>query len=126
MNNAVTKEDLKFLATKADIQRLEQDMERLEQDMKRFATKADVTGLRGEFKRTEKSLRGEILRVEEKVEVLEEGQQEIKASLVKLQNTLDGFVGTVDDLRTDNQVGAHQLIELDACVTKLESSRPAA
>lgn len=119
MNNAVTKEDLKSLATKADIQRLEQDM-------KRFATKADVTVLRGEFKRTEKSLRGEILRVEEKVENLEEGQQEIKASLVKLQNTLDRFVGTVDDLRTDNQVGAHQVRELDVRVTKLESSRHAA
>ncbi len=109
MNNTVTKEDLKSLATKADIQKLEQNM-------KKFATKTELRSV-------EKSLRGEILRVEEKVEVLEEGQHEIKASLVKLQNTLDGFVGTVDDLRTENQVGAHQLRELDVRVTKLEASR---
>lgn len=98
-------------------------------DNTQVATKADIQGLRTEFqglrtefKRTEKSLRGEILRVEEKVENLEEGQKDIKATLVKLQNTLDGFVGTVDNLRTENEVGAHQTRELEKRVTKLESS----
>lgn len=109
MNNTI---DTTNFATKTDIQRLEQGM-------RKFSTKT-------ELKAVERSLRGEILRVEEKVENLEEGQQEIKASLVKLQNTLDRFVGTVDDLRTDNQVGAHQVRELDVRVTKLESSRHAA
>lgn len=91
-------------------------------DLKKFATKT-------ELKSVEKNLRGEILRVEgrverieDKVEELQVGQKDIKVSLTKLQNTLDGFVGTVETLRTENEIGAHQLKELDKRVTKLESS----
>ncbi|MBI2442683.1 MAG: hypothetical protein HYV40_02100 [Candidatus Levybacteria bacterium] len=58
-------------------------------------------------------MRGEILRVEERVENLEEGQEDIKGKLVKLQNTMDKFVAGVDDLRTDNVVGAHHTRELE-------------
>lgn len=99
-------------------------------DLKTFATKTDL-------KQVEKNLRGEILRVGERVESLEKGQKRLEkkidgvqetlgAKLDKLQNTLDGFVGTVDELRTENEVGAHQIRELDARVTKLEPSSHAA
>jgi hypothetical protein len=38
--------------------------------------------------------------------------QRLETKLDKLQNTLDGFVGVVDDLRTDNTVGTHHTHEL--------------
>lgn len=135
----MNKRDNTQAATKADIDRLENtlksfatkdDLQKFatKDDLKRFATKDDLKkfATKTELKIVERSLRGEILRVEEKVEELQEGQQEIKTTLIKLQNTLDGFVGTVDDLRTENEVGAHQITELDKRVTKLESSRHAA
>lgn len=115
------------VATKADINRIESKLHTFatKDDLKRFATKDDLKkfATKIELKHVEKNLRGEILRVEEKVEELQEGQQEIKTTLVKLQNTLDGFVGTVETLRTENEVGAHQLRELDKRVTKLESKK---
>lgn len=103
MDNVVTKDDIKKLATKA------------------------------ELKQVEKNVRGEILRVEERVENVEERMKRLEkkvdtvdGKLDKLQNTLDKFVGTVDELRTENGVGAHQIRELDKRVTKLESSSSAA
>ena len=76
-------------------------------------------------------MRGEILKVEGKVEVLQEGQEDIKAMLDRLQNTLDGFVGTVDNLRIENEVGANQTRDLreladdhETRITKLESTAP--
>lgn len=83
------------------------------------ATKADIQGLeknirelRTESKRTEKSLRGEILKVEERVESIEESQKRVETKLDKISNTLDGFVERVDNLTADNQVGAHHTREL--------------
>ena len=108
-----------------------------------YATKKDIKDVRADLKQTEKSLRAEILRVEEKVENLEDGQKDIKQHLNVFENTietrltaieqkldakfdkvmtvLDKFVETVDDLRTDNTVGAEQIRDLDIRVTKLES-----
>ncbi len=101
------------VATKADIQRLEQAM-------KKFALKT-------ELKQVEKNLRGEILRVEERLESkIDSVEEKLGAKLDKVMNTLDGFVKVVDDLRTENEVGAHQVRELDVRVTKLESSSHAA
>lgn len=88
------------LATKADIQRLEK------------STKADTHTLKTEFKRSEKSLRGEILRVEERVENLEDGQKRIEGKLDQVINTLDSFVGKVEKLETENEIGAHHVREL--------------
>ncbi len=111
-HKTVTKDDLRNavekLTTKEDLRRFT-----TKDDLKRFATKT-------ELKRVEKVLRQEILRVEEKVENVEEGQEDIKVSLVKIQNTLDGFVGTVDNLRTDNVVGAHHTRELQVQVKEHE------
>lgn len=96
-------------ATKQDIQEL----------------RSEIKSQRAEFKRTGKSIRAEVLKVEERVENIEEkadglqkGQNEIKTVLTKLQITLDGFVGRVDDLTVENQVGAHQIRELRVEVNK--------
>lgn len=92
--------------------------------------------IRSEFKRTEKALRGEILRVEESVENLEDGQKnledgqkQIKAKLEKMDNTLISFVGRVDTLETENEIGTDQIHELrettkdhEKRIAKLESS----
>ena len=105
------------VATKADISRLEQ------------STKADIQKLRIEIKaqrsdskRIEKSLRREILKVEQRVENIEDGQKRIEAKVDRVLNTLDSFVGRLDTLETENEVGSHQIRELDVRVTKLESS----
>lgn len=105
---AVTKNDLKGLATK--------------NDLAKFATKT-------ELKKTERILRTEILRVEEKVEELQDGQKRVEATVNRMANQLDGFVGIVDDLRIDSQVGANQIHELrenvkdhETRITELESS----
>ena len=93
------------------------------------ATKSDIRGLRSEFKRTEKSLRGELLRVEEKVENVEESQKRTEVILNKISNQLDGFVGRVDDLTNENEIGGDQIHELrktakdhEKRITKLETS----
>ena len=86
--------DTSKLATKVDIKKLEQstkaDIQRLEQ-----STKADIQKLRTDI-------------------------QGLDAKLDKLQNTLDGFVGVVDDLRTDNTVGTYHTRELQEKVEDLE------
>ena len=102
----------------------------IKDDIKKLATKA-------ELKQVEKNLRGEILRVEVRLEGVEEGlKKELKEvkedvhemygklteKIDKLQNTMDSFLGAVDELRTENEVGGHQIRELDKRVTKLESS----
>lgn len=77
------------------------------------ATKSDVNKI---VKQSEKVLRQEILRVEEKVESLEErvggleeGQNRMERTLNKISTQLDGFVGRVDDLTTENVVGTNQM-----------------
>src|SRR3989338_11416653 len=86
-------------------------------DTSKLATKEDIKGLRTELKSElklgSKSIRREILKVEERVENLEEGQKRIEAVLGKMAKTLDGFVGRVDDLTVDNEVGTHQTRELE-------------
>lgn len=90
-----------------------------------FVTKSDLNKA---IKGSEKVLRTEILRVEEKVEKLQDGQERIEVTLNRVANQLDGFVGRVDDLTVDNKVGANQISELRATakdhekrITKLES-----
>ncbi len=95
----------------------------LDESLKKYATKTDIKDLKTESK----SIRGEILRVEEKMENLEEDIKEIKgdnkkmdAKLDRIINTLDGFVGRVDDLTVDNEVGTHQTRELQLKIDNLE------
>src|SRR3989344_7973673 len=89
------------------------------------ATIADVNKA---VKGTEKVLITEILRVEERVENLEEGQKRMETTLNKISNQLDGFVGRVDDLTNDNEIGTDQIHELretakdhEKRIAKLES-----
>ncbi len=95
-----------------------------------LATKSDIGNLRTEFKRTEKSLRIEILKVEERVEKLDEKldgkfdtvmtkvdeiderTKKMDATLNNLRNTLDGFVGGIDALKDENSVGTKHTREL--------------
>ncbi len=119
------------VATKADIQQLEQstkaDISTVRSELKdvRSELKAEIKAVKTELKSDIKSLRQEILRVEEKVEKLEEDIKEFKidigAKLDRLQNTMDGFIGAVDDLRTDNTVGTHHTRELQKRVDDHEA-----
>jgi len=78
------------------------------------------------LKSTERILRTEILRVEERVEETEEKlREEIKESNRNLTTKIDGIAKGVDDLRTDNTVGADQIRDLRERVTKLESPQTA-
>lgn len=76
-------------------------------DVSNLATKKDLEKLatKAEFQRFERRTKADILE-------LRTDMQKLDTKLDKLQNTLDGFVGTVDDLRTDNTVGAYQTQEL--------------
>ena len=77
-------------------------------DTSKFATKSDIKDLQSKLK----YIGGDILKVEERVENLEEGQQRIETKLDNLQNSIDKFVGIVDDLRTDNTIGTQQTRDL--------------
>ena len=101
-------------ATKSDIQRLEKstksNIQRLESDIKRFekSTKLDIKGLKHDFKSFEERL---------------------GAKIDKIANTLDGFVGRVDDLTIENKVGVNQARELrvqiddhEERITKIETT----
>lgn len=124
----VTKQDILRLeqSTKSDILRLEQstksNIQKLERSMRKFSTKT-------ELKRVEKVVRSEILRVEERVENIEDGQKRMETTLNKISNQLDGFVGKVDNLTVDNEIGANQTHELrkdvdshEKRIAKIESS----
>ena len=96
------------------------------------ATKADLNKA---VKGSERILRAEILRVEERVENIEEGLKrfeekvdKIGTTIEKISNQLDGFVGRVDDLTNDNEIGTDQINRLredvkdhEGRITKLES-----
>ena len=104
-------------ATKADIARLEESIKNsaTKDDLKKFATKDDLKNFatKTELKKTERVLRAEILRVEEKVENVEDGLRRVEKKLTdkidgievkldRISNQLDGFVGRVDNLTVDN------------------------
>lgn len=89
------------------------------------AIKRVEKSLRSEFKRV---LRQEILRVEKRVEDIQEQQKVASVKLDKIDKTLDGFVGRVDNLTIENEVGTKQVEELrervddhEERITKLES-----
>lgn len=76
------------------------------------ATKKDIHELRNEFKKTEKNLRADSLKLEVRFENLEEGQKRIEVTVNKTANTLDAFLGRLDNLEIDNKVGANQTRDL--------------
>ncbi len=104
----------------------------LDTALKKYPTKSDLN-------KTERVLRVEILKVEARVENVEDGLKRVEKKLgdkidgidVKLDRIatqLDGFVGRVDDLTNDNEIGADQVHELretaknhEKRIAKLES-----
>lgn len=82
-------------------------------DLNQPATKGDVQKVKIELNRSietlDKSLRSEMLHLEERIENLEEGQGRIENKLDKIVITLDGFVAGIDNLSTENQVGTYQI-----------------
>lgn len=103
-----------------------------------YATKSDVNKI---VKQSEKVLRQEILKVEEKVENLQDkvgglevrvgGLEEkverveervisIEGKIDRIAITLDGFVGRVDDLTTENVIGTNQMRKIKISVENHE------
>lgn len=109
------------------------DLKELKSDLK-----TDIKSLRTELKSETKSIRSELLRVEGKVENVEDNQkrlemqikeyrtetklndQKMNDKLDRLMKTVDGFVGRVDDLTVDNEVGTHHTRELQVKVKDLD------
>lgn len=101
-------------------------------------TRKDITGLRTDFKRTDKYLRTEMLKlegrmenvedrlegVEDRLEGVETKLESVDGKLDKLANTLDGFVKRVDDLSVENTVGTEQIRDHEVRIRKLESAPP--
>lgn len=94
-------------ATKADLQKVEQSL-------KKFAIKT-------ELKKVEKNLRAESLKLEIRLERVEDKVDVVDGKLDNLQNTLDSFLGRIDNLETDNKVGANQTRDLRIQVDDHES-----
>lgn len=91
--------------------------------------RSDNTTLRSDYKRTERYLRSEMLKLEGRIENIEDSSKRIEGKLDKLGNTLDRFVKRVDDLTTENTVGTDQIHNLrktavahDTRIKKFESA----
>lgn len=72
------------------------------------ATKADISVLRTDIR----DLKIDMSVVKTDISELKEDMHKLDGKLDKLQATLDGFVGVVDDLRTENMIGTHQTKDL--------------
>ncbi len=115
--------DISNLATKDD---LKNEVAKLatKDDLKGFATKDDLKVIKAdirELKASDRAIRADLLRLETRIEKLEEGQKTILAMLIQIQNTLDAFVGRVDNLTIDNEIGTHQIRELDLKIKNHET-----
>lgn len=69
---------------------------------KDLATKTDL-------KKVEKSLRAELLRLEEKVENVDENAKKYRDDILK---KLDGVMGELQTMRDENTIGTYQTREL--------------
>lgn len=76
------------------------------------ATNKDIHEFRNKFKKTEKNLRADSLKLEARLENLEEGQKRIEITVNRTANTLDSFLKRLDNLETDNKVGTNQTRDL--------------
>ena len=102
------------------------------------ATKSDLDSLEGRIDkkldfleaRVDEKLDGLEARVDEKLDGLEARVDEkldglearVDEKLDKIINTLDGFVGVVDDLRTENIIGTKMLKDHEKRLLKLEKT----
>lgn len=73
--------------------------------------------LKGEIKKTEKVLREEMLRVEERVERLED---KMKKQHDEVMTSVSNFGGRLQDLETENEIGSDQIRILEKKVAALK------
>lgn len=91
-----------------------EDIQRIEFSLKKFATKA-------ELKKTERNLRGEILRVEERLERTEDKLlKKMSEQHDQVMTSISNFAGRVQTLETENEIGSDQIRRLDERLTTLE------
>ncbi|MBI4097482.1 MAG: hypothetical protein HY426_00400 [Candidatus Levybacteria bacterium] len=69
--------------------------------------------LRAEMKSGHKAIRQEALKVEERVENLEEGQKRMEKTINKISIQLDGFVGNVGELTEENVIATEHYRDHD-------------
>ncbi len=109
-------------STKSDLDNAVQGLQK--------STKSEIELSRKATKDEFRFIRKDALRNEERIERLEDGQNLMNSKLDRIMNTLDGFVGSVDTLRDENEIGTHQTRELQLKVedheerlTVLESAK---
>lgn len=92
------------------------DQATTKKDLKKLAT-------RTELKTVEKNLRVEILRVEKKVENLEENiSAQMRQQHDQVMTAVSNFAGRVEELETENEIGSDQISRLEKRVATLEST----
>lgn len=94
-------------------------IKKLEASLRNEIRKGD-SALRDEMKIGSRAVRQETLKVEERVENLEEGQMRIETTVNKISSQLDGFVGKVEDLELENIVGTKHYRDHEERIIKLE------
>ncbi|MHB8710543.1 MAG: hypothetical protein ACYC6X_03280 [Minisyncoccota bacterium] len=100
LNRFATKEDLKRFATKEDLKRFA-----TKEDLKRFATKDKLAELRAD-------MQVGFGEVNEKIDTL-------AVAFGRMENTLDGIAGAIQDLRIENGAGAAHLARHDRQIEAL-------
>lgn len=132
------------IATKADFQIFLTTLKKFatKDDLKKFATKDDLKKFAAnkDLKKTEKNLRAEILKVEERVENLEEGQKRIEVRLESVESghksilshmkeqhdevmtAVSNFAGRVEDLEEENSLGTKQYENHEKRISKLDTT----
>lgn len=98
------------------------------QSSKQLATKKDIQVLRSEFKSTKKSLFGQMLKLEEKVENVDEKLEKTKDELLEhmkkqhneVMTAVSNFAGRVETLEDENTLGTDRYSELDKKATDHE------
>lgn len=68
------------------------------------STKKDISIIEQVMKVVFKNLRKEILKVEARVENLEDGQKRLETKVDRIENKLDEFFGGVEALKQENSV----------------------
>ena len=78
--------------------------------------------LRSEIRMGDKLLRREMLKIEERVGNIEEKQKVMDKKLDSLDSKLDGFVGKVETLEKENEIGTEHYRDHEKRISKLETT----
>ena len=85
------------------------------------STRGDIDRIEKSLRIRFKNLREEVLKVEARVENIEDGQKRLETKVDNLEIKLDGFVGGVELLKQENSVGVKHTRELRVQVDNHES-----